>query len=285
MGDVIAPAVDPTNLEQARAWDGDEGAFWAAHADHFDRAVAGYHAAFVEAADIATADRVLDIGCGTGQDTRYAARAADSGWGLGVDLSRRMIEYARNAAAREGLDNVDFERADAQVHPFTDEDFDVVISRTGAMFFGDPVAAFTNIGGALRPGGRMRLLVWQGIGANEWFRELSTALAAGRHLPMPPPSAPGPFSLADPDRVRTILGDSGFANIQLEPMTAGMWFGDGPDDAERFVLDLLGWMLQGLDDEGRERAVQDLRATLAAHSGADGVVFGSATWMIRASRP
>lgn len=284
MDGVIAPAVDPTNIEQAKAWDGDEGAFWAAHAAHFDRAVAGYHAAFVDAADVASADRVLDVGCGTGQDTRDAARAADSGWALGVDLSTRMIEYARNVAAQEGLDNVSFERADAQVHPFTSEEFDVAISRTGSMFFGNPVAAFTNIAQALRPAGRLRLLVWQGIGANEWFRELSTALAAGRELPMPPPSAPGPFSLADPDRARSILGDAGFTNIQFEPMTAGMWFGEGADDAERFVLDQLGWMLQGLDDEGRRRAVQDLRATLAAHSGADGVVFGSATWMIRASR-
>ncbi|HWM72429.1 MAG TPA: methyltransferase domain-containing protein [Nocardioides sp.] len=285
MIDVEAPAVDPTNIEQAQAWDGDEGAFWAAHAAHFDRSVAGYHAAFVDAAGIVSTDRVLDIGCGTGQDTRDAARAAASGRALGVDLSTRMIAYARNVASREGLDNVAFEAADAQVHPFTAEGFDVAISRTGAMFFGDPVAAFTNIARALRPGGRMSLLVWQGVDANEWFRELSTALAAGRDLPMPPPSAPGPFSLADPERVRSILGAAGLTDIRLEPLAEGMWFGEGPDHAERFVLDLLGWMLDGLDEEGRERAVQDLRGTLAAHSGADGVVYGSATWAIRATRP
>ncbi len=285
MSDVATLPVDPTNIEQANAWDGDEGAFWAEHADDFDRSVARYHPAFMDSADVAASDRVLDVGCGTGQTTRDAARAAGSGWALGVDLSTRMIERARQIAAAEGLDNADFERADAQVHPFAAEDFDVAISRTGAMFFGDPVAAFANIARALRPGGRLLLLTWQGVDRNEWIRELSGAMAAGRDLPMPPPSAPGPFSLADPDRARSILGDAGFTNIQFEPMTAGMWFGNGPDDAERFVLDLLGWMLQGIDDEGRQRAVQDLRATLAAHSGADGVVFGSTTWMIRATRP
>ncbi len=284
MDDVATSAVDPTNVEQAKAWDGDEGAFWAAHADYFDRSIAAYHPAFMESASIVAADRVLDIGCGSGQTTRDAARAASSGWALGVDLSARMIEHAREVASREGLVNVGFERADAQVHPFTVGDFDVAISRTGSMFFGDPEAAFGNIYRALRPGGRLRLLVWQGLEASEWIRELSSAMAAGRDLPKPPPSAPGPFALSDPERVRLLLGTAGFTDVQLDPSSAGMWFGDSPDEAERFILGVLGWMLDGLDDEGRERALQDLRATIAAHLGDDGVVFGSSVWTIRATR-
>ena len=284
MDDVATSAVDPTNVEQAKAWDGDEGAFWAAHADYFDRSIAAYHAAFMETASIAAADRVLDIGCGSGQTTRDAARAASSGWALGVDLSERMIQRARELASQEGVGNLAFERADAQVHPFTAEDFDVAISRTGAMFFGDPVAAFSNIAGALRPGGRLRLLAWQGLDASEWIRELSSAMAAGRDLPGPPPSAPGPFALSDPDRVRAVLGDAGFSDIQLDPSSEGMWFGSDPDHAERFILGVLGWMLDGLDDEGQQRAMENLRATIEAHSGPDGVVFGSSTWTIRATR-
>jgi SAM-dependent methyltransferase len=284
MSDDVALPVDPTNIEQANAWDGDEGAFWAEHADYFDRSVARYHAAFMDAAEIAAADRVLDIGCGTGQTTRDAARATGSGWALGVDLSTRMIERAREIAAAEGLDNAGFERADAQVHPFTAEDFDVAISRTGAMFFGDPVAAFANIARALRPGGRLLLLTWQGVNRNEWIRELSGAMAAGRDLPMPPPSAPGPFSLADPDRVRAVLGGAGFTDIRIEPSSEAMWFGETAEGAQRFVLDNLGWMLNGLDDEGRQRAIRDLGATLTAHDGHDGVTFGSSIWTIRATR-
>ena len=284
MGAVVTSAVDPTNVEQAKAWDGGEGAFWASHADYFDRSVSGYHAAFMDAADIAPADRVLDIGCGTGLTTRDAARAARSGWALGVDLSARMIEHARDVASREGLVNVGFERADAQVHPFTADDFDVAISRTGAMFFGDPEAAFGNIARALRPGGKLRLLVWQGLEVSEWIRELSSAMAAGRDLPKPPPSAPGPFALSDPDRVRTLLGNAGFTDIHLDPSSAGLWFGGSPEEAERFILGVLGWMLDGLDDDGRERALQDLRGTIAAHFGDGGVVFGSSAWTIRATR-
>src|SRR5207237_926186 len=83
---------------------------------------------------------------------------------------------------------------DVQAHGFTPASFDLAISRTGTMFFGDPVAAFAKIARSLRPGGRLSLLTWQGPAGNEWIRELSGALAAGRDLPLPPPDAPGPFA-------------------------------------------------------------------------------------------
>src|SRR5262249_7800652 len=154
--------VDPGNAEQARAWDGDEGAYWAGNADRFDKAIAAYHGRFLAAAAIGRADRVLDIGCGTGQTPRDAARAAADGLTLGVDLSGQMSAPARRLAAEHGIANVRLEQADAQVSPFASASFDVAISRTGTMFFADPAAAFTNIARALRPGGRLVLLVWQG---------------------------------------------------------------------------------------------------------------------------
>jgi SAM-dependent methyltransferase len=282
--EVIALKVDTSNTDQASAWNGDEGAYWADNAEHLDRAVAGYHVPFTAAANISSQDRVLDVGCGTGQTTRDAARAASSGSALGVDLSVRMIDHARQVAAREGLANVSFEQADAQIHPFKAEDFDVAISRTGAMFFGDPVAAFTNIARALGRGGRLVLLTWQGPDDNEWIRELFTAMAAGRDLPTPPTNTPGPFALADPERVRAVLDSAGFTDIQLEPHSEAMWFGEDAADAERFALGLLGWMVAGLNNEGRRRAVDNLRVTLTAHDTGHGVLYGSATWTIRATR-
>jgi SAM-dependent methyltransferase len=194
--------VDPGNAEQARAWDGDEGAYWAGNADRFDKAVAAYHDRFLAAAAIGRADRVLDIGCGTGQTTLDAARAAADGLALGVDLSGQMIALARRLAARHGIANARFEQADAQIHPFPAASFDVAVSRTGTMFFADPAAAFTNIARALRPGGRLALLVWQGPQANEWIRELGGALAAGRDLPAPPAGARAPLPRPTPKRPR-----------------------------------------------------------------------------------
>jgi len=276
--------VDPSNAAQLQAWDGDEGAYWAANADHYDRSVEVHHHRLLAAAGIGTADRVLDIGCGTGQLSREAARAATAGSALGVDLSSAMLEIAGARAAQEQLTNVAFEQLDAQIHPFQAEAFDLVVSRTGVMFFGDPVAAFTNIGLALGPGGRMALLAWQPLWENEWIRELSTALAAGRDMPLPPADAPGPFSLSDPDRVRTLLSGAGFTDIELIGTQGAMWFGTDADDAHRFVLGQLGWMLQGLDDAGRARGLDALRASVSSHESDQGVLYDSAAWIIAATR-
>jgi SAM-dependent methyltransferase len=284
MPEVNTVITDPSNTEQLRAWDGDEGAYWATNADYFDRALASYHSLFLAAADIEATDHVLDIGCGTGQTTRDAARAAGTGSALGVDLSSRMLEVARRRAEEDGVGNASFEQADAQIHPFQAAAFDVAISRTGAMFFGDLVAAFANIGRALRPRGRLTLFTWQPLAGNEWIREFSAALAAGRDLPAPPSNAPGPFSLSDPDRVRAVLGAAGFTAVELDGTSAGMWFGTDADDAYRFVLGQLGWMLEGLDDAGRGRALDGLRATVTAHETDEGVVYESAAWTIRARR-
>jgi SAM-dependent methyltransferase len=276
--------VAPSNTEQLRAWDGDEGAYWAAHADHFDRSSVPFHRRLLTAAAIGASDRVLDVGCGTGQLTLDAARAAHAGSTLGVDLSSPMLECARRRAAEQNIPNVSFEQVDAQIEPFDAESFDVAISNVGATFFGDLVAGFTNIARALRPGGRIALVTWQSLADNEWIREFRSALAAGRDLPAPPPDAPNPFALADPDRVRSILTTSGFADVELDGTNERMWFGDDGDDAYEFVLGLLGWMLDDLDDDGKARARGALRATTTAHETSDGVQYDSAVWTIRALR-
>lgn len=281
-----AGPVDATNAEQLRAWDGDEGAYWAAHADRFDHAVAPYHERLMSAAAITAGEHVLDIGCGTGQTTRDAARAATGGGSaLGVDLSSRMLDVARARSAGEGLENVVFEQADAQVHPFDAASFDVAISRTGAMFFGDPVAAFRNIARALRPGARLALVTWQPLAANEWIREITRALTGGRALSGPPVDGPGPFSLSDPGRVHAVLDAAGFVDVDLTGVSAPEWFGTDADDAHAFVMGLTGWMLRDLDDGERRRAVDALRATMIDHEGPAGVTFGSAAWVITAIRP
>jgi SAM-dependent methyltransferase len=280
-----AVPVDSSNVEQLRAWDGDEGQYWADHADYFDRSAAAYHDRMLAVAAIRENDGVLDVGCGTGQTTRDAARAASAGSVVGVDLSSRMLDYARRRATDEGVRNATFAQADAQIHPFDSGRFDVAISRFSAMFFGDHIAAFRNIGTALRPGGRLVLATWQPLAGNEWIREIAGALAAGRQPPAPPADAPGPFALSERHRVHGLLTTAGFTGVVLEAMTATMWFGNEADDAHRFVLGLMGWMLQGLDDAGRARAIDALHSTMAAHATDGGVLFESAAWIIQATRP
>lgn len=278
--------VDPSNVEAHRAWDGDDGDYWTERDATFDGSLRRYHDAFFAAMALTATDRVLDVGCGTGHTTRAAARRAPDGDALGVDLSARMLARARELAAAEGLANVRFLHADAQVHPFDAGAFDVAISRTGCMFFGDPVAAFANIGRALRPGGRIALLVWQAAADNEWFAELRAAVAAGRDLPEPPPDAPGPFSFADPDRVRAILTRAGFDDVVLDGRRELMGFGDDADDAFRFMagLGFVRFVLRDVDDAARSAALAALRSSIDAHETPDGVLYPSAAWIVTARR-
>src|SRR4030095_1528477 len=155
---------------------------------------------------ILPAERVLDIGCGTGQTTLDAARAASAGSALGVDISAQMIARARELAVAAHLRNVRFEHGDAQVHAFPARGFDVAISRFGTMFFADPVAAFRNIRAALKDDGRLVMMVWQSHESNEW----SVAIQQG------PPRPSEAFSLADPATVTAILERCGFAQTKFQ---------------------------------------------------------------------
>jgi len=278
MGTTIA------NVEMAEAWDGDEGEGWARDWEHYDRGVRTYHLRLLEAAAIARDERVLDVGCGNGQSTRDAARAAAGGAALGVDLSSRMVARARELAATEGVGNATFAQADAQVHPFEPAAHDVVMSRFGAMFFGDPVAAFGNIGRGLRPGGRLALMSWQSLERNEWLQAIRAALAMGRELPSPPVGAPGPFGLADPDGVTAILSAAGFEQVSVEPVEAPLVAGTDAADAAGFLGrgGAARGLLGGLDEADRARALDALLATMAAHETAEGVQLGSAAWLITA---
>jgi SAM-dependent methyltransferase len=255
----------------------------------FDDEIRPHNERFRAAARIGPGDRVLDVGCGTGQSTRDAARAARSGSALGVDLSAPALEHARRLSDQEGLRNVSYQQADAQVHPFPAEHFDIGISRFGVMFFADPVAAFGNIGRALRPGARLVLLVWQDRGRNEWTSAIGQSLTAGTGgpaSPAPRASGPDPFSLGDPPTAESILAASGFDEVAFTDVQEPVYYGADRAIALDFVLGLrlTQDLLAGLDGPAAERALERLRATLADHDTGRGVFFGSRAWIITARR-
>lgn len=274
------------NAEMARAWDGDEGEDWARDWEYYDRSARNYQAALDEAAAIQSSHRILDIGCGNGESTRIAARAADRGSALGIDLSTKMLERARALAAAEGILNANFVRGDAQVHPFESNAFDVAISRFGAMFFADRAAAMSNVARAIKPGGRIVMIGWQELGKNEWLQEIRAALSVGRDLPAPPAGAPGPFGSADADGMRNVLDSAGLEDITFESLEVPFWAGKDGEDAFRFISSTgaVRGMLQGLDEPSSSSALNALRETMSAHDTGDGVVFGSAAWLITATR-
>ncbi|UQX04422.1 methyltransferase domain-containing protein [Streptomyces sp. RerS4] len=232
-----AGTADTANTGQAQAWNGYEGAHWAAHHDRWNAVNAGFDGLLFEAAAIRPAEHVLDIGCGAGATTRLAARAAGGGRAVGLDLSGPMLEQARAVAAREGVANASFVHGDAQVHPLPRAAFDVAISRFGVMFFADPAAAFAHIASALRPGGRVAFLCTAAPEENQWLTELA---ALGDILPIGgfgAPGGPGMFSLADAEVATGLLRSAGLRDVRAEHVEAyGTWGRDARDAAD-FLLD------------------------------------------------
>jgi len=274
------------NVEMAAAWDGDEGEDWARDWRRYDRAVQEHHRVLLDACRIGRAERVLDVGCGTGETARDAAWAAAGGTVLGVDLSSLMIERARELAGRDGLANIRFERADAQVHPFEPDGHDLALSRFGTMFFADQAAAFANIGRSVRPGGRLVMIGWRGAADNEWLRCVFDAVALGRELPVPPPGAPGPFGLADPGLTGAALAAAGFDTVDFTPVDLPFWVGVDGEDAFGYFREtgIVRGMTQDLDDWQHARALDALHASMVEHDTGDGVLFGSGAWLVTARK-
>jgi ubiquinone/menaquinone biosynthesis C-methylase UbiE len=241
---------------------------------------------FRAAARVDPHDHVLDIGCGTGQTTRDAARAATSGSALGVDVSTQMLEQARQLTDNQELPNITYEQADAQLHPFPPTHFDLCISRFGTMFFADPVAAFTNIGRALRPTARLVLLVWQARDRNEWATAIRQALTPAKPTPTKPTSGPDAFSLADPTTTEGILTTAGFAEVNFTDVHEPVYY--GPDTATAYNAVLRLWdvkdQLANVDAATADQTRTRLRATLEKHKTNDGVYFDSRAWLITARR-
>jgi SAM-dependent methyltransferase len=273
------------NLDQARAWDGDDGDRWVRQADRYDAAIMDYREELLRAAAVRPGEAVLDVGCGCGWSTIATARAADGGRVVGVDLSGGMLDVARARADEAGL-AIELEQADAQVHPFEAGAFDVAISSFGVMFFSDVDAAFANLGRAVRPGGRVAFVAWAPMDRNEWQTEVRAALAMGRDLPSPPPGAPGPFAFGDPAHAVGALERAGFGDVDVREVACPFRAGADPEDAWEFLRHTgpVAGLTESLDEETRAAALDRLHEVLRARHADDGVSFGSLAWIITARK-
>jgi SAM-dependent methyltransferase len=259
----------------------------AADPDGADRVMAPVADALLAAAELVPGETVLDIGCGGGATTLRAASAiSPDGSVSGIDVTESMLDVARRRLASSGLTNVALVHGDAQTHAFSSR-FDVAISRFGTMFFTDPVAAFTNIGGALRPGGRLALATWQPLETNDWLTIPGAALLRWITLPDFSDGGPGMFAQSDPDRVRATLREAGYTGIELDAVTVALRLGSDPDEATERLADTgVGRAaLDAVPEAQRPAARAAVRAAMADHAGSDGVRLGAAVWIITAARP
>ena len=154
------------------------------------------------------------------------------------------------------------------------------------MFFRDPIAAFSNIGHGVRPAGHLLMMVWQSQERNEWSVSIERALAPTVGSPVPAPTAPDPFSLADPATVQRILNTAGFTGITFTDVHEPVFYGRDVAAALEWVRGFLSTreVLDRLDPTEAELALERLRETLASHAREDGIWFDSRAWIVKARR-
>jgi len=275
------------NAGQLEQW-AREGEQWVAEADRYDAMLESFGAAVLASASLSPGERVADVGCGNGAVTIDAARrVGPNGRALGIDISTPMLDVARRRALEAGVGNVEFIEADAQVHPFGGGSLDAIVSRFGVMFFDDPEAAFANFASALRPRGRITFACWQDLFQNQWM--LIPGAAAAQHvgLPQMEPGAPGPFALADRDRVERLLASAGFQDISLESIARPVRVGSDVDDTVAFFesTDIARRLMADAPPDKVALALDAIREALAPHAGAEGVVLSGTASLVTARKP
>jgi ubiquinone/menaquinone biosynthesis C-methylase UbiE len=238
-------------------------------------------------------EHVLDIGCGFGDTAqRIAALVAPVGSVLGVDVSPRFIETATREAQAAGLANVAFAVADVQTARLGGP-FDMAFSRFGTMFFANPVAAMRNVRAALRPGGRLVMVVWRAKVENDWVYRAQQVTE--RFVSKPdeydePTCGPGPFSMANADTASGILLGAGFEGVALRRCDLPILVGRDLEEAVELVMSLgpAGEILRLAGERAehlREPVAEALRAELSQWQGTDGVRAPASTWIVTATVP
>ena len=273
------------NAEQQARWNGYDGELWVRQQARLDRTLSPVNGPLFEFAAPRAGSTVLDIGCGCGDTTVALVRAiGPTGRVVGLDISEPMLTRAKERL-RE-FPNATCRLGDAGALPISDIAADLIFSRFGVMFFGDPVAAFTNLRTALAPGGRLAFACWRAISENPWMQiPLHAAYEHVPHLPKPDPEAPGPFAFADTDRVTRILTAAGFATPAFTKLDIGMTLGDTLDAAVTQSCEM-GPAKAAIKDQPEHlvnAAIESVRTALTPYATPAGVSLPGAIWLVSAT--
>jgi SAM-dependent methyltransferase len=282
------PQASSPNAREVQYWNSAATQPWADWHEPIDRLFAGLTQVALGLAAPKPGERVIDIGCGSGTTVlELARRVGPSGYVLGADISKQSVERARERIAAAGIRQAAVVLTDVSTHTFAPT-FDLAFSRFGVMFFSDPIATFSNLRSAMKPGGRLALAVFRTPQENRWA---TAPVAAVRHL-LPPitppgPEEPGQFSWADPARVHRILEGAGFQEVSLTPHDDPAMLLAGPGgaaEATDFAM-RVGPVVRAASNapaQQREAVRSGLKAFFQSQDGPQGIVLPGAVWIVRA---
>jgi ubiquinone/menaquinone biosynthesis C-methylase UbiE len=239
--------------------------------------------------------RVLDVGCGFGDSTlRIARLVGPGGEAVGIDCAENFVRAAEADVRKDGIANARFLVGDVQSGELGGP-YDHAFARFGTMFFEMPGAAMRNVRKALRPGGRFTQIVWRRREENPWLHEAE--LRVKEIVPIVSHEetnqvhcGPGPFSMAGPDMVSTMLRAAGYERITFERYDCDICIGRDLGDAIEFAMALgpAGEIIRLAGEEGQRlkpQVVEALTEALAPFARTDGVWAPSSTWFITATNP
>lgn len=277
---------EPVRPTQTEYWNSKVGEEWARQADVMDAMLAPLTQPAFDLLDLKPGERVLDIGCGAGATTIAAASHIGDGQAVGVDISKPLLELARQRVTTRGV-NARFVEADVSAAPLADAPFDAAFSRFGVMFFDDTAAAFAKIRAAMKPSGRIVFICWRAFAENGWSHAPLAALEPILKAPITPadPNAPGPFRLQDAETIKAMLATSGWRDVSITPWDGDVLVGGGGDaNAAAAFLLKIGPCARAITDQQLDPAqAQRLLADfLRQRETKEGVALPAACWIVRA---
>lgn len=277
---------DTASLHQRQIdyWNGEGASHWVERQAQTDAMLQPVTAALLTRASAMPGNHVLDVGCGCGDTTlRLAEVVGPAGRVTGIDISASMLAVA--ADRLRGFPQAGTLLADAAAQPLPAAD--LIVSRFGVMFFGDPKAAFANLRRALRPGGRIVFACWRRFDENVWAR--LALMAAYGHVPRLPrmdPRDPGPFAFADPGHVGEILDAAGFTGAAIDPVDVAIAPLAGGTLAETAtqLLEIgpASRAVAGQPPETVAAVARDIEKALEPYQGVDGIKLPAAIWIVEA---
>ncbi|MFQ5659440.1 MAG: class I SAM-dependent methyltransferase [Gammaproteobacteria bacterium] len=269
-------------------WREEGGRKWVENIERIEFSLIPLSEKLLERAHPDEGEMVLDVGCGGGVTSlELAQRVGANGQVLGVDIAPLILAIALERGKHTG--NLEFKEGDVENIDIGEGVYDLICSRFGVMFFNDPVTAFANLHRALKSTGRLVFICWRTVEENPWMGEPASAVFEI----LPPeedagaggtdPEAPGPFSLADPVRLRHILESAGFREVHAKAVDTGMPLGR-MDEAVNFVM-RMGPAAEVINRAGAEEktaAARAIQAVLSQYETADGVIPPCAAWLVTA---
>lgn len=220
----------------------------------------------LDMAQVKDGDRVLDIAAGAGEQSITAAnRVGSSGYVLATDLAPKILDFALELAAENGLKNIETKEMDGENLTVPDNSFDVVISRVGLIFFPNQQKALKEMMRVLKPGGFVAAIVYSTAENNTFFSTPVSIIRRRAQLPPPLAGQPGPFSLGVRGVLDNAFETAGFINVKTRVVDAPVLMSSAKDcvrfEYESFAA--LHQMLEGLSHDEKAAAWQEIEEELS----------------------